>query len=441
MSLGWFDKIVQRIRDCASSLPDARQGKNTYLSMQDIALSAFSVFFTQCPSFLSHQSQMKKARGRSNAQSLFQIQQVPSDNHIRQVLDPIEPSHLHGLFDDIYHAFEQRGVLEAMKAVNQTQLIALDGTWYFSSQSENIHCENCSCMEHKKGQKTHYHSAITPVVVSPGHAEVVALKPEFIVKQDGHDKQDCEIAAAKRWLNKHAKQYAADNSTLLGDDLYAHQPFCRQALLHGFHFLFTCKPSSHTHLARWIEDLEKGGQIAFRREQHRDKRNRRETHEYRWAHGVPLSSGEAPLKVNWLEVRIIDHQGKQIYHSSWITDWEINEKNVVGLVAGARARWKIENENNNVLKTKGYHLRHNFGHGKKHLSSLLATMNLLAFALHTLLHMEEPSYRLIRDELPTRKIFFEHVRALTHYHFFENWTELLDFMMKGLEIGPYAKKA
>jgi hypothetical protein len=92
VSLGWFDKIVQRIRDCASSLPDARQGKNTYLSMQDIALSAFSVFFTQCPSFLSHQSQMKKARGRSNAQSLFQIQQVPSDNHIRQVLDPIEPS-------------------------------------------------------------------------------------------------------------------------------------------------------------------------------------------------------------------------------------------------------------------------------------------------------------------------------------------------------------
>ena len=71
----------------------------------------------------------------------------------------------------------------------------------------------------------------------------------------------------------------------------------------------------------------------------------------------------------------------------------------------------------------------------------MATMNLLAFALHTLLHMEEPSYRLIRDELPTRKIFFEHVRALTHYHFFESWTELLDFMMKGLEIGPYDKKA
>jgi hypothetical protein len=31
----------------------------------------------------------------------------------------------------------------------------------------------------------------------------------------------------------------------------------------------------------------------------------------------------------------------------------------------------VENENSNTLKTKGYHLTHNFGHGKQHLSSLL----------------------------------------------------------------------
>jgi hypothetical protein len=69
------------------------------------------------------------------------------------------------------------------------------------------------------------------------------------------------------------------------------------------------------------------------------------------------------------------------------------------VVAAGRARWKIENESNNVLKTKGYHLEHNFGHGKKHLASLLATMNLLAFGLHTLLELADGSYRLIRATL------------------------------------------
>ncbi len=69
---------------------------------------------------------------------------------------------------------------------------------------------------------------------------------------------------------------------------------------------------------------------------------------------------------------------------------------MAGLVAAGRARWKIENENNNVLKTKGYHLEHNFAHGQEHLSSLLATMNLLAFALHTFLELADGDYQLIR---------------------------------------------
>jgi hypothetical protein len=40
------------------------------------------------------------------------------------------------------------------------------------------------------------------------------------------------------------------------------------------------------------------------------------------------------------------------------------------VVEAGRSRWKIENENNNVLKTKGYHLEHNFGHGQQHLSNV-----------------------------------------------------------------------
>ena len=45
------------------------------------------------------------------------------------------------------------------------------------------------------------------------------------------------------------------------------------------------------------------------------------------------------------------------------------------------------NENNNTLKTKGYHLEHNFGHGKQYLSNLLLTLNLLAFLFHTVLEI------------------------------------------------------
>jgi hypothetical protein len=66
-------------------------------------------------------------------------------------------------------------------------------------------------------------------------------------------------------------------------------------------------------------------------------------------------------------------------------------------------------------------------------------MNILAFLFHTVLGFTDEHYRLIRAALPTRKTFFQDVRALTRYLCFPNWEGLLRFMMRGLEIGPYAK--
>ena len=433
-----FDHVVGRVRTVAAGLPDRRTGDNVRYPMEDIALSAFAVFFTQCPSFLSFQRAMAQARGSDNARSLFQVQSIPCNNHIRQTLDPVEPAHLFSLFDDLYQGFDKAGLLEAMRAVGQSRLIALDATWYYSSQSENIHCPNCSCIQHAEGQTTHFHSAITPVIVSPGHRQVVPLRPEFITPQDGQVKQDCEINAAKRWLAAHAQRYSTGNETLLGDDLYSHQPFCRQVLLHGFHFFFTCKPSSHPYLSGWVEGLEPGRGRHTLKQRVKGKSNRWEHHQYRWANGVPLTDTDDALKVNWCELTITDAQGQVLYRNSFITDWKISAENVEGLVAAGRARWKIENENNNVLKTKGYHLEHNFGHGKKHLASLLMTMNLLAFGLHTLLELADQSYRLIRTAVGPRQRFFQHLEALTTYLHFETWERLMNFMMRGLEIGPYA---
>jgi hypothetical protein len=433
-----FDHLIERLRAVAAGLPDRRTGDNTQYAMADIALSAFSVFFTQCPSFLSFQQAMERARGRNNARSLFQVQRIPTDNHIRQTLDPVAPSHLFSLFDELHKAFAQTGVLETMRAVGNTRLIALDATWYFSSQSKNIHCPNCSCLRHTDGQTTHFHSAITPVLVSPGHAQVVPLRPEFITPQDGQAKQDCEINAAKRGLGAHAERYATGNDTLLGDDLYAHQPFCRQVLLHHFHFLFTCKPASHAHLNSWIEGLQANGQLPALKLKRKGKANRWEHHQYRWANGVPLTDSDDALKVNWCEATSTAADGKIKYRNAYITDWKISADNVAGLVVAGRARWKIENEHNNVLKNRGYHLEHNFGHGKQHLASLLLTMNLLAFGLHTLLELADENYRLIRATVGARRRFFQHLEALTAYLHFESWERLMDFMMRGLEIGPYA---
>ncbi len=67
------------------------------------------------------------------------------------------------------------------------------------------------------------------------------------------------------------------------------------------------------------------------------------------------------LKLNWFELTEIDVNGKEKYKNAWLTTHEITEQNVSELASAGRARWKIENENNNVLKNNGYHFDHNFG--------------------------------------------------------------------------------
>ena len=94
-------------------------------------------------------------------------------------------------------------------------------------------------------------------------------------------------------------------------------------------------------------------------------------------------------------------------------------------------------ENNNTLKTKGYHFEHNFGHGKQFLANLFATMILLAFLVHTTLEWVDAPYRAVRASLPSRRTFFEHLRALIHYLPFDDWNHLMRFMRKSPDPEPH----
>jgi hypothetical protein len=429
-----YASLIGLLRAAFKDMPDNRLKSNaTIYEMVDAGLSAFSVFFTQSPSFLDWQIRMQQEKGRNNANSLFGIHKIPTDAQIRNLLDPVPADTLFPLMSNIGNMLHDNGFLDSYRSLGSTFLMALDGTDIFSS--ETISCPCCSQFKLKNGNTLYRHIAVTPVIVAPGHSKVIPLPPQFVQPQDGHDKQDCELAAAKRWLNEWGAHYAAWEMTLLGDDLYCHEPFCRQVLALGSHFLFNCKPDSHQTLYEWVNDLQRIEKIATLVVPRRVGK-KHYTDSYRFASHLPLTNSDDALLVNWCELITTDANGKVVYRNSWATSHAINALNVADVVVAARTRWKIENENNNTLKTKGYHLEHNFGHGKMHLANLLATMNLLAFMLHTTLDWIDEKYHAVRNKLPSRRTFFEHVRALLHYLPFDNWDHLMSFMLASLEPKP-----
>lgn len=435
-----LDSLVESLHLAVANFPDARTGKNTQYEVADAAGGAFSTFYTQSRSFLEHQRSMELQYGKNNARTLFQINDIPSDNQIRKLLDPVDPNLLSPVFDDCFKLLKANGQLDDYRVIfnpgeKPNLLTAFDGLHYFSSGK--LSCKNC-LLKHSRGKSktdddekeiVYYHSMVTPVIVAPDHDKVIPLMPEFVKPQDGSKKQDCELNASKRWIKTHSA-YQKEDITVLGDDLYAHEPFCKETVAAGYHFIFVAKPESHKEL---YAKAHKPG-VTTQKITTSQKGNKTLNSSCSYANGLPLHAGKDALTVNFVEVTITDlGSGKQTYHNAFVTDHPITDDNVELIAASGRSRWKIENENNNTLKTKGYHLDHNFGHGKKNLSSVLATMNILAFAFHTVQDFCNDKYITLRAMIGSRKKFFEHMKILLIYNCFDDFDDMLDWMIQGLK--------
>jgi hypothetical protein len=411
------------LKAAAGKASDSRRrgGKPAYQSL-DAAISAFAVFFFQHPSLLDFQKPMKRRKKRNNVETLFGAFDIPSDNQIRTLLDNIEPESLSEVFDISLRIADEAGAIEPYRVLDGGVLVALDGLWYYSS--EEIHCKHC-LHQSREGTTVYYHSALAAAIVRPGSSSVLPLMSEPIKNTDGNEKQDCELNAGKRWLSSHGAEYGWLKPTLLGDDLYSNQPFCDSVLAENMSFIFTCKPASHPWLRETVE-------YSFLEEKVIKKwnKNHRQAITYRWIKGVPLRDSKDALMVNYMQLEITNEKtGKVSYTCSWITDKTITADNVELLASCGRARWKIENEHNNVLKNRGYNLEHNFGHGKQHASEIFLLLNFLAFLFHTILELCDEGYWKARSSFGRRDSFFQHMRVAMRYVLHLSWDEFMLFVL------------
>jgi hypothetical protein len=412
-----LESLIAELKGVCAGLPDQRKGprRDGEYTMADIGLSAFSVFFMGSPSFLGHQRALEEGHGRSNCQTLFGMTAIPTDAYIRQMLDGAPPVAFDPLF---FKTIATDGVLDPFRRLDGRVLIALDGTEHFCSRK--IHCPRCSTRKRSDGGTEYFHAFLGASIVAPGHQQVLPLPPEFIAPQDGAEKQDCERNAAKRWLARHGPTVAHLRPVFLGDDLFACQPNAAAVQQAGGNFIFTCKPASHQTITEYLTGAEL--------DEHRQTtvmRGKRTTTIYRWLSAVPMRATDDALIVNWFSIEILNGKGKRTYYNSFVTDLPVTAGSVAELAACGRARWKIENETFNVLKTNGYNLEHNFGHGKETLASLLVTLNLLAFACHTAARLAVLAWREAVIARGATYRFFEHLRTVTAYVVFETWDHLL----------------
>ena len=133
----------------------------------------------------------------------------------------------------------------------------------------------------------------------------------------------------------------------------------------GYKFIFTCKPDSHPQFSERVAFWQATEARAAREEQHWNGRFTEVTR-VRSLNDVLLRRGAAALAVHWFDLTVIHAPtGAQLSDNSCITHHRLTPDHAVHVAPSGRGRWKSDNDNHHVLKTKGDHLEHTFGQGKQ----------------------------------------------------------------------------
>ena len=398
-----YDYLVEKVHQCVSQLPDNRESPDYDLA--SALMSGLAVFGLKDPSLLSFVENYEARK--ENLEQIYKIQDVPTPKGLRKILDPINPAKLLPTFKAIH---EEERVAELLQeqmvfsSLGGYLAIAADGTQHFCSNHTN--CPHCLERKLKDGQVQYYHQMVAACVVKANTKTVLPVFAEPITKQDGSTKNDCEHSAFKRLvpnLNKVLPQY---RKLILLDGLFADGPIVRLLSKHKMDFITVIKDgyvliqaqrmleNKELHSTTWTKNKHFKG-IA------------------KWSNGLILNGANKDIQVNYLQYEEIDTRtGKTVYASKWITSLEINEQIIPEFVSTARAKWKIENETFNVLKNHGYNLEHNYGHGKRFLSSLLAVLMLLAFLIDQLIEALDTTFKKAVIAAKTMRDFRQKVRVL-----------------------------
>lgn len=411
------DKVRKHL--CASSLlsavykdfkrvPDKLAGK-THFPLSNCLMSALAIFSLKYRSLLQFNDSQRDEKVRHNLKKLFFIKKVPSDTYMRERLDIINPAYFQRAFKSCFRALQRGKVLPLFYFIEDTILVSSDATGFF--HSKQVHCKNCCVKQHRDGSTSYYHNMLCAVMVSPEQKTVIPLTAEPISNEHNGSKNDCEHRASERLLVTLRRMHPKLKMVIVEDALYSTGPHITLLKQLNYQFIINVKPARHV----WLFDHIKAATcktLSLTRDE--------KQYTFKWHNGAPLNDTHHDLKVNFLCCTETDKKG-HTKTFTWVTSFNITKNNVFRLMEGARARWKIENETFNTLKTQGYHFEHNFGHGYEQLSTIMALSVLLAFLIDQIQQCCCPIFIKALKKCKKRIRLWEKMRTWFSTFYIDSW--------------------
>jgi len=409
-----IDDVIALMRSGFELVKDKRRNNLAFamFSLKDSSLSAFK-----------EQFDVRSA----NLERVYGVSSLPGDTALREGIDEVLPKDLQALFKPAIDYLKKEGVLEQRRVLGKYIAVPVDGTGYYCSGKKS--CPQCLVKNHRSGEKTYYHQLLGAVAVHPEQATVFPIACEAIVKQDGDSKNDCELNAAKRIIPQ-IRATLGDEAILgIFDALFANGPHIKALKAEHINYIIATKGKTYTDIqAKALAEKNQLETLSWQTKQGRLCR-------VRFSNQLILNGQHQDIKTNYVEYHEVNiNTNETTFYSTWITDILITKQNVKELVKVARSRWKIENETFNTLKNQGYHLEHNYGHGKKYLATNFAILTFLAFLTDQIAQHLDKAFQQAKRVCKTFKSLWEKIRFIFYLIPARSMNAIYKFITKRQQI-------
>lgn len=237
-----------------------------------------------------------------------ELVEMPHADTLNYYLERLSPKCLADVRKKMVKSLIRKKSFYRAKLFGKYWRVIIDGTGLFYFREK--HCDNClvttlTCEENGKEVKVkrYYHKVLeAKLVLAPGI--IISLDTEFIENEkEDVSKNDCEINAAKRLLERLGKDYPRLPICLQGDTLYAIEPIMKICRERRWKYILTQKETRQKILAESYEWIARGGRFGDRKRDRKGKRDGGIHQPRRRNRGKERRSKYVPVLVRNREIR------------------------------------------------------------------------------------------------------------------------------------------
>ena len=336
----YFPQLIEKLEN----LTDTRHQSYVEYKMSVITITRLLGLLCGIKSMRETTEKFNTEETIENIANLLEIEleEIPHYDTINNVFEKLKIEELRKIQKYMINRLIRNKMFNKYRFRDKYFQIVVDGTGIMSFKER--HCKHCLKRIYNKEEENeysiYYHYVLEAKLVVGDM--VISIDSEFVENEDEEvEKQDCEIRAFYRMAERIKKEYPRLPIIISGDALYACEPVITRCKENEWEYILRLKEERLKLLGEEINCIEKA--------------EGKDTNIRYWNE---LKYGEIHNQREANILKYYDEKEEKTTEFTWITSFNIREKNKEELVYFGRQRWKIENEGFNMQKNGTFDIEH-----------------------------------------------------------------------------------